>query len=568
MEGGWKPTRVKYYAGKTAAPAITDDANSGFVVSDIWIDETNDRVYELVDATVGVAVWVQIAGAGQSHDSLADVSADDHHAQSHSVTSHSDVVDATGENLEELTGAGETALHIHDDRYYTETELGLTTANYTSGADKIGTPCIGSPTFSTLGQILDLINSAGRATGGTIVAGSAANTVKVEAGTGFIKATDSDTAELLSFDWAESGDLSVPSGTTRYIGIVYGDPPVADVRTGGTHNLDSEFPLGTVVNEGGTLHIHNNPWWTTDGMTNLIERFQAQGNLVRDEYVGGLVLSVTATRRVVVSGGTLWSRVNEFPFTAFTSVDDAGTFEAYYVDSLGVWRDADLTQYRVDKYNNTAISGTGALADILANRYVNLWVYIEADDDEVAIVYGKAQYTVLATAEAEAPPTSIPPHISAHGILIGRILIKQGVDAPVEVQTVWTTVFSAAQAANHANLSNLNWSTSGHTIDGDIAMGTNKLTGLAVPSTAGDSIRATAKITEAVLESMTDLFNAGTVTGDIIRYNSVSGAWEVSAEPLSFKQINLTPAAAAILDIEGGMWYKSTEKCVYVCTDI
>jgi len=60
----------------------------------------------------------------------------------------------------------------------------------------------------------------------------------------------------------------------------------------------------------------------------------------------------------------------------------------------------------------------------------------------------------------------------------------------------------------------------------------------------------------------------GTVTGDIIRYNSVSGGWEVKAEPLAFKQIVLTPAEAAILDAEGGMWYKSTDKSVYVCTNV
>lgn len=59
---------------------------------------------------------------------------------------------------------------------------------------------------------------------------------------------------------------------------------------------------------------------------------------------------------------------------------------------------------------------------------------------------------------------------------------------------------------------------------------------------------------------------SGTVTGDFIRYNTVTGAWEVAAEPLSFKQIVLTPAASAMLDIEGGMWYKSTDKSVYVCT--
>jgi len=59
----------------------------------------------------------------------------------------------------------------------------------------------------------------------------------------------------------------------------------------------------------------------------------------------------------------------------------------------------------------------------------------------------------------------------------------------------------------------------------------------------------------------------GTTTGDIIRWNAVSGAWESSAEPLDFKQINLTPALAAVEDTEGGVFYKSSDKTVYVCTE-
>jgi hypothetical protein len=59
----------------------------------------------------------------------------------------------------------------------------------------------------------------------------------------------------------------------------------------------------------------------------------------------------------------------------------------------------------------------------------------------------------------------------------------------------------------------------------------------------------------------------GTNTGDILRWNAGTSGWEVKAEPLDFTQINLTPAAAAILDQEGGLWYKSTDKSLYVCTE-
>ena len=60
----------------------------------------------------------------------------------------------------------------------------------------------------------------------------------------------------------------------------------------------------------------------------------------------------------------------------------------------------------------------------------------------------------------------------------------------------------------------------------------------------------------------------GSVEGDMIRYNATMGAWEVKHEPLVFNQIILTPALAAILDAEGGMWYKSTDKSIYVCTAV
>lgn len=70
----------------------------------------------------------------------------------------------------------------------------------------------------------------------------------------------------------------------------------------------------------------------------------------------------------------------------------------------------------------------------------------------------------------------------------------------------------------------------------------------------------------ARLDEIFDIFAApeGSATGDIIRWNATSGAWESAAEPLSFKQINLTPAASALSDDEGGMFYKSSDNSVYI----
>lgn len=45
---------------QTAAPTVNDDTGDGYKVGDLWIDETNDKVYILLDATAGAAVWREI----------------------------------------------------------------------------------------------------------------------------------------------------------------------------------------------------------------------------------------------------------------------------------------------------------------------------------------------------------------------------------------------------------------------------------------------------------------------------------------------------------------------------
>ena len=60
----------------------------------------------------------------------------------------------------------------------------------------------------------------------------------------------------------------------------------------------------------------------------------------------------------------------------------------------------------------------------------------------------------------------------------------------------------------------------------------------------------------------------GANTGDFIRFNAVSGVWEVAAEPIALKELLLTPAAAPLLDAEGAMYYNSTAKAVMVCANI
>jgi hypothetical protein len=61
---------------------------------------------------------------------------------------------------------------------------------------------------------------------------------------------------------------------------------------------------------------------------------------------------------------------------------------------------------------------------------------------------------------------------------------------------------------------------------------------------------------------------AGTTTGDFIRYNAGTGAWEMAHEPISLAGLVLTPALASLVEAEGAVYYDSVQKAVLVCTDI
>ena len=331
------------------------------------------------------------------------------------------------------------------------TNLSSTNLNHTSGSDLVGIPVLNGASYQSLHESHNLFNSAGRITGGTISEG-AGSTINVSSGTGFIRAEDNDIAELMSFDWEEGTGFVVPTNTIMYYGIDYnsGNPIVINMTTE-AWDLDTQFPLGSVINQAGELYILDNPWWISDSTTNIIERFESEGHLVRDEELGGLILGVTGTRNPTMSSGKLWSRLNEHPISSFdSSIGD--TFDTYYRDGVGGYAEIpDQSQYNITHYDD----GSGTLQPIGNNQYAVLWTWVNVAADEISIVYPQQTYPFSAAAETEEIPNTFPDMWYKGGIIIGRIIIKQGQDAPVEVQSVFTTTFTAAQASDHGNLAGL-----------------------------------------------------------------------------------------------------------------
>ncbi|MCK4529384.1 hypothetical protein KAW18_18625, partial [candidate division WOR-3 bacterium] len=79
----------------------------------------DDRYYtESEIDTISGSLSSEIDSDISTHTSNADV----HHNESHNIASHSDTT-ASGAQLNTLVGGGNTTLHIHDGRYYTESEI-------------------------------------------------------------------------------------------------------------------------------------------------------------------------------------------------------------------------------------------------------------------------------------------------------------------------------------------------------------------------------------------------------------------------------------------------------------
>ncbi|KKM17406.1 hypothetical protein LCGC14_1676100, partial [marine sediment metagenome] len=306
-----------------------------------------------------------------------------------------------------------------------------------------------TPTYSSVQDIITTMLSAGLVSGG-IISDAGSETINVAAGTGMIKSSDSNTADLFTFDWAAEAGLAIPTNTSRYIGIEYnaGVPQVLITATLSDFNGHDKIQLGEVVNEATVLHIQNIPHQSGDGIGHIIDRFQETSD---PERGSGIILgeSGDANRYVTVTAGTIFNLITKHNIAAFDS-SGADRFDIYYVAVAGFTKVANQQSWDMDSYDD----GSFTLQTMTNNRYAVLWFYMEFDGDLVA-QYGRGQYVTHALAENEAVPSSAPDRINEHAILIGRLIFKKDTTPSIEVESTFTTVFSGLGVTDHDDLSNV-----------------------------------------------------------------------------------------------------------------
>ena len=329
---------------------------------------------------------------------------------------------------------------VHD-----EIDAHLTDSTAAHLASVIGITKIGSATYDSVQQVHDTFHSSGVVDGGIINDAGSGN-ITVNSGSGYIRPTNSDVSVLYAFDWAALGSTTIPLDTSRYVGIEYNaGSPQAVVRTSYNWNFNTDFPLGTVNNEDGTLHIISAPHDMGDHASLMIQRLNQTMGIRRDDGTGGLILGETGTRNITMSAGALWQGLKRFPVSA-VNTSGADRFDAYYGSFTKVAAQS--------QWDNTQYDNAGSLATLSSNKYGVHWFYMELDGEVIAL-YGTAQYNSSSAAEASSPPASLPGRLTDHAVLIAQLVFKKDETAALEINSAFASTFSAQAAADHINLSNI-----------------------------------------------------------------------------------------------------------------
>ena len=389
----------------------------------------------------------------------------------------------------DLTDAGLTDLHRHT-------------------ADDVELERIGASTYSTVQDLQNIFHSAGWVKDGGVT-DNGDGTVAVAAGNGVIRATDSAVAAIKFFDFAAVASVSLTNLATNWIYIDYNaGAPAVTVSTTEPTEHNTKIKLAVVYRNGTELHINQAIRYEIgDHAANMVLQMQ---EVMPYAHVTGANMSESGTRNLNLTAGAFWNGLSRFT-TAALNTAVSGTFSTFYVNA-GAWTETTgQTQVDNTQYNNPA-SGLTALS---ANRYTNRWVYLATDSD-VHIVYGQAQYVLLADVQAEGPPSSLPAEITTDSFLIGRIVVRQGTATFVQVDSAFDMAFNTASVNAHNDLSGLQGGTTGEYYHATSAEYTGTGTGVLVrktggaidPASTGATTRGTAAVTS--LDVSLDLTMSGT----------------------------------------------------------
>lgn len=306
---------------------------------------------------------------------------------------------------------------------------------------------LGSPTYSTLQDMQNIVHSTGWADGGAVTDGGS-GTVNVAAGTGLIKGTNSIPATLYWTNWSAVTGLTLTDNATNYIYVDYnGGSPVVTASVTDPTGDRTKIYLARVYRSGTHLHIFEGVRWTIADHASLM--MWSMSETMPFAHVSGAMLTETGTRNLSLSSGVFWHGLARITTSALnTSVAD--TFTLYYRNGVGGWTEsASQTQINNTQYDN----GTGTLATLSNNKYGVHWIYLSSES-ELFDVLGQGDYTLIEAQDAQVP--SPPEELTTNARLIAKIIVLKSASTFTSVEMAYMNSFNGAPiTGDHGSLAGL-----------------------------------------------------------------------------------------------------------------
>jgi len=282
-------------------------------------------------------------------------------------------------------------------------------------------------------------SSAGKISGFTITSGTAASTINIEAGTCYIKETNTALGDIHYFSVDAVTGLAIVEDEVNYIYVDYnsGSPIVSGTITKTDMDNRTKVSLGRVFFSDSEYHIINAGMDVTETAKAVQSRLNStDGDIVR---ASGLIISATGTRNIAITAGVVYAGLTRGT-TSAQDTSGTDTFSYFYRDGGTGWTKV-AAQTQID--NTYYDDGTGTLAALTSNRYGVHWVYSDFDDSHLLVVYGRGDYT-LAGAQAATPPEDLPLQASEFSFIAGRIIIQKSATSFYSIESAFTNEFNTA----------------------------------------------------------------------------------------------------------------------------
>ena len=294
--------------------------------------------------------------------------------------------------------------------------------------------------------------------GGEIAEGTNAGTFKVSALTALLRTTDSPTGKLEKVTKDAEDNISIPSAdTTYFVCLNYNSgSPTISLSTSNPYEADKRsIPIGKVRKDSS-----NNIFYLTGGFRfqdGIKKSHQRAKELREIELERGSTIAYSGTNNFTMETGVAYSGLNRFTLPSYDSATTQ--FTMLYRDGSGGWTEESRNTIDYSHYDD----GSGTLADIGNNRYGCHYVFRHVGDGHVYVVLGTGSYTLAEAVTNAVIPPERPSHLDDFGCLIGCIVAPKNGGEFTKVVMITSQFFSGTEVANHANLSGLDYESSGHT---------------------------------------------------------------------------------------------------------